>query len=64
MVAAMYRRSAVKMNNANCFRKTENNIFIIGGEVLGLHVSFYVLYLGPHYMVCKVRVDSGAHFFV
>lgn len=41
----------MKMNDASCFLKTENTVFIIGGEVWGLNVSFYVLYLGLHYIV-------------
>lgn len=51
MVTATHHRGAMKMNSASCFLKTENTIFNIGGEAWGLNVSFYVLYLGLHYVV-------------
>lgn len=50
MVTATHHRGAMKMNNASCFLKTENTMFNIGGEAWGLNVSFYVLYLGLHYV--------------
>lgn len=43
--------TAVVLCERRCFLHTENNVFIIVGNVFGLNVSFYMLYSGLHEIV-------------